>query len=76
MSAKLKVLANAPAFPHAFGVTFNSGMTKREYFAAQILGAIAPGFEAEFPRGVVAKIAIEYADELLRQLDATSTVPQ
>lgn len=73
--------ASEPAFPIVAstgdprdGVYTASGLTKREWFAGMALqGMIASCVDAsEFPdRDVIAKIAYEYADAMLRATGET-----
>lgn len=45
------------------------GLTKREYFAAQILSNIACSFVEDAHIETNVEFAIKYADELLKQLE-------
>lgn len=53
---------------------YSSGLTKREYFASMAMQGLLSGnaIDEKFSSGVdtVAKFAIEYTDELLKQLEA------
>ena len=56
------------AFPFATGHNFNTGLTKREYFAAlamQSLCRIAEKYDPD----IIAELSIDYADALIKELD-------
>ena len=66
---------NAPAYPCGQDVTMGlwkpeTGLTKREMFAAMAMqGILSSGSDAA--GGTVARWAVEYADELLAELEKT-----
>lgn len=56
---------NPPAFPMAGDVTFNEGMTLRDYFAAKAMAAMIANPECVSNKSAVATHAYGYADEML-----------
>lgn len=56
---------------YAFPVTgLSTGLTKREYFAAMAMhGMLAGGAHDKMYKEVLADLSIQYADELLKQLE-------
>lgn len=63
-----KEIADSPAFPYTSGGESYSGMTLREYFAAQAMhGMLGAG---KWDASNVAALAVHQADELIKALNS------
>ena len=57
------------AFPYTDFDENHKGLTKREYIATKVLAGMFVGYSNGFPdKQIICKSAIEFTDELLKQL--------
>lgn len=63
------------ARPEAAGIEAQTGLTKREYFAAMALQAMLGHPQCDGPAAVFSFAAVEHADALIAELNINRAMP-